>query len=289
MTLIREFAPAKLNLYLNITGRQPDGYHDLDSLVAFSSIGDEIALRKGDGFQFEITGPQAFALDNEPKESNLAVKAAYALAEATGRSLDLTMLLVKNLPIASGIGGGSADAAAALRALAKFWGLDPADPRIMQAASKLGQDVGVCVKTENCYMTATGVEPAPKMPRADVVLVNPGKALPTPGVYKEFREGGYKFSPFSRFEKTPADAAEMAEMLKLRGNDLGAPALKLMPEIEDVLHVLNASKHCLFARMSGSGATCFALYPDAVAAKSAAAQIRAQRIRWWVETGSINE
>ncbi|MFA5041410.1 MAG: 4-(cytidine 5'-diphospho)-2-C-methyl-D-erythritol kinase, partial [Bdellovibrionales bacterium] len=161
MTIIREFAPAKLNLYLNITGRQANGYHDLDSIVGFSSIGDEVALRAGKGFQFEITGPMAAALENEPKETNLAVKAAMSLAELTGNKLDVTMVLVKNLPVASGIGGGSADAAASLRALAKFWGMDPNDPRIMQAAVKHGQDVGVCMRTENCYMTATGVIPAP--------------------------------------------------------------------------------------------------------------------------------
>ncbi|MFA4995432.1 MAG: 4-(cytidine 5'-diphospho)-2-C-methyl-D-erythritol kinase [Bdellovibrionales bacterium] len=289
MTLIHEFAPAKLNLYLHITGRQANGYHDLDSIVAFASIGDEIAVRSGKGFRFEITGPQAAALENEDVETNLAVKAARSLAEMTGHSLDATMVLVKKLPIASGIGGGSSDATASLRALAKLWGLKADDPRIMQAAAKHGQDVPVCLKIENTYMTATGVMPAPKLPRADIVLINPNKGLPTPAVYKEFREGGYKFSPLSQFEKKPASVGELVAMLKLRGNDLYAPALKMMPEIGEILSVLEASGECLLARMSGSGASCFGIYPDAMAAKSAAAQIRAQRLRWWVETGVINE
>jgi len=288
MTLIREFAPAKLNLYLHITGRRSDGYHNLDSLVGFATIGDEIALRRNKGFHFEITGAQSAALEEE-KEFNLAVKAAKSLAEITGKPLDLTMVLVKNLPNASGIGGGSSDAAAALRALARYWGIEPDDPRLYAAAAKHGQDVPVCIRAANVYMTATGVLPSPKMPSAAVVLVNPGNALPTPSVYKEFREGGYKFSPLARLDKTPKTLAEFIAELKLRGNDLYAPACKLMPEISDVVKVLEDSKECMLARMSGSGATCFGIYPNETAAKSAAAQIRAQRVRWWVETGTINE
>ena len=289
MTLIRESAPAKLNLYLHITGRQPNGYHDLDSLVAFASIGDEVAVRADKGFHFEITGPQAKALENEDIETNLAVKTARSLAELTGHSLDAKMVLVKNLPIASGIGGGSSDATASLRAMARLWGLDKDDPRIMQAAAKHGQDVPVCLKIENTYMTAMGVMPAPKMPRADVVLINPNKGLPTPAVYREFREGGYKFSPLARLEKTPATLDEFVAALKLRGNDLYAPACKLMPEIAEIISVLEASGECLLARMSGSGATCFGIFADETAAKSAAHQIRVMRQKWWVETGVINE
>ncbi len=289
MTLIREFAPAKLNLYLHITGRQPNGYHDLDSLVAFSSVGDEVAVRADKGFRFEITGPQAAALENEDKENNLAVKAADSLAEIMGHKLDAHMVLVKNLPVASGIGGGSSDAAAALRALARLWGLTADDPHIMQAASKHGQDVPVCVRIENTYMTAAGALPSPKMPRADVILVNPGKGLATPAVYKEFRDGGYKFSPLSRLENTPETLGEFVAALKLRGNDLYAPACKLMPEIAEIISVLEASGECLLARMSGSGATCFGIFPDETSAKSAAHQIRVMRQKWWVETGVINE
>ncbi len=288
MPLTREFAPAKLNLYLHITGRRPDGYHDLDSLVAFASIGDEVAVRKAKDFRAEITGAMASVLEHENIEDNLVVKAARSLAELTGHTLDTHIVLVKNLPVASGIGGGSSDAAAALRALARHWGIAPDDPRLLEAAARHGQDVPVCVKIENVYMTATGVMPAPKLPRADVVLVNPGKGLPTPAVYKEFREGGYKFSPLSRLEKTPATADELIAALKLRGNDLYAPACKLMPEISEIITVLEASGECLLARMSGSGATCFGIFPDAVSAKSVAAQIKAVRPRWWIETGVIN-
>ena len=288
MTLIREFAPAKINLYLHITGRRADGYHDLDSLVAFASIGDEVAVRSGKGFRFEITGPQAKALENESSENNLAVKAALSLAELTDNKLDAILVLVKNLPVASGIGGGSSDAAATLRALARYWGLKQNDPRLMQAAAKHGQDVGVCVRIENTYMTATGVLPSPRLPRANIVLINPNKVLPTPTVYKEYREGGDKFSPLARFEKTPETVSEMVAMLKARGNDLYAPAVRMMPEIAEIISVLEASGECLLARMSGSGASCFGIFPDETSAKSAAHQIRVMRQKWWVVMGVIN-
>jgi 4-diphosphocytidyl-2-C-methyl-D-erythritol kinase len=289
MTLIHEFAPAKLNLYLHITGRRADGYHDLDSLVAFSSIGDEVAVRAGKGFRFEMTGAHAAMLLGEPIENNLVVKAARSLSELTGHELDAHIVLVKNLPIASGIGGGSSDAAATLRALARYWGLAKDDPRIMQAAAQHGQDVPVCVRVENTYMTATGVLPSPKLPRADVVLINPGMGLATPGVYKEYRESGAKFSPLSRLEKTPETVENLVAALKARKNDLYSPASRLMPEIAEIITVLEASGECLLARMSGSGATCFGIFPDETSAKSAAHQIRVMRQRWWVETGVINE
>jgi 4-diphosphocytidyl-2-C-methyl-D-erythritol kinase len=288
MPLIREFAPAKLNLYLHVTGRREDGYHDLDSIVAFASIGDEIALRPAEGFQCEITGPRAAALENEKIEDNLVVKAARSLAELTGRKLDAHMVLVKNLPVASGIGGGSSDAATALRALARYWGLDVNDERLFQAALRHGQDVSVCMRIQNVYMTATGVIPAPKLPRADIVLINPGKGLPTPAVFKQFKASGQPFSPLKRLERDPATVEELVADLKARGNDLYSPACALMPEIPEIITVLEASGECLLARMSGSGATCFGIFPDETAAKSAAAQIRAVRPRWWIETGVIN-
>ena len=289
MTIIHEFAPAKLNLYLHITGRQANGYHDLDSLVAFATIGDEVALRAGKGFHFEVTGEQSAALKNEKAEDNLVFKAAQSLAELTGHELDAHLVLVKNLPVASGIGGGSSDAAATLRALARHWGLAKDDPRLIQAAARHGQDVPVCVRVENNYMTATGVLPAPKLPRADIVLINPGKGLPTPAVYKEYREKGDAFSPLSRLEQTPTTVDELVAALKARGNDLYAPACRLMPEITEIMTVLEASGECLLARMSGSGATCFGIFADPTSAKSVAHQIRVARPRWWVETGVIND
>jgi 4-diphosphocytidyl-2-C-methyl-D-erythritol kinase len=288
MTDIHEFAPAKLNLYLHITGRRADGYHDLDSLVAFATIGDEVRLAPAQKFSLTIEGPQAGALAHENHADNLAAKAARSLAELTGRDLNVALSLIKNLPVASGIGGGSSDAAATLRALARYWGLASSDARLMQAALRHGQDVPVCVKIENCTMTADGIAPAPKLPRAAVVLVNPGKELPTPDVYRNYKESGDAFSPMARMEKTPANVAELVAALKSRGNDLYAPACRLMPEIIAIVAALEASKGCLLARMSGSGATCFGIYADDGSAKVAAAQIRAAHPRWWAEAGAIN-
>ncbi len=289
MTMIREFAPAKLNLYLHVTGRKPDGYHELDSFVAFASVGDEIALRPAKSFAFEIAGEQAAALEHEKPEDNLVVKAARSLAELTGHALDVHLVLVKNLPVASGIGGGSSDAAATLRVLARHWGLSKDDPRLTQAASRHGQDVPVCLRVENTYMTATGVISAPKLPRAHVVLINPGKGLSTPAVFKSFCENNDAFSPLARLTKTPEAVADLVEELKARHNDLYAPACRIMPEVADILAVLEASDECLLARMSGSGATCFGLYKDAASAKSVAAQIHAYRPHWWIRTGVLND
>ncbi|MDR3448622.1 MAG: 4-(cytidine 5'-diphospho)-2-C-methyl-D-erythritol kinase [Alphaproteobacteria bacterium] len=285
MKEITQFAPAKINLYLHITGRRADGYHDLDSLVAFADIGDTVHLWTAPHFSFVVEGPQASGLVGDDHAGNLVVQAARSLAELTGHDLDIAFALVKNLPVASGIGGGSSDAAAALRALAQHWGLDASDVRIMQAAARHGQDVPVCVRVENCYMTAVGVAPAPKLPKLGVVLVNPGKGLSTPLVYKEYREGGDAFSPAARLAGAPADAAALIAELKKRGNDLYAPACRLMPEIAGIIEAIEATPGCLLARMSGSGATCFGLYADKETAQKAAEALRADPPGWWVEAG----
>src|SRR5580658_8303462 len=177
--MLREFAPAKINLYLHITGRRPDGYHILDSLAVFAGVGDELLLEPAPRFDFLVEGPQAALLKKEPIEANLVVRAAKMLAEKTGKLLDLRLTLIKNLPVASGIGGGSSDAAAALRLLAAHWGLAPGDPVPAQVAAACGQDVLVCFSPDSCYMTAEGPVPAPELPYTNIVLVNPGKALST--------------------------------------------------------------------------------------------------------------
>ena len=280
--MLREFAPAKLNLYLHITGRRTDGYHMLDSLAAFAGIGDEILLEEAPRFDFIVEGPRAGLLKKENPENNLAVRAARALAERTGKKLDLRLMLIKNLPVASGVGGGSSDAAAALRLLASHWGLEPDDPALAVIAAQCGQDVLVCLKPESCYITAEGTTSGPDLPHSNIVLVNPGQALGTADVYKAFKDGGGIFSNAAPFEETPADAGQLAAMLKTRTNDLAKPALQLMPGIAEVIKALAASSQCLLARMSGSGATCFGLYSDRDSARRAAADILAAHAGWWV-------
>jgi len=280
--MISQFAPAKINLYLHITGRRPDGYHVLDSLTAFAGVGDEIRLEPAAHFDFAVEGPQAALLRDEPVEKNLVVKVARGLAERTGKNLDLRLTLVKNLPVASGIGGGSSDAAAALRALALHWGVDSGDPGFWDVAALGGQDVPVCLRAETCYITEEGTAAGPILPHTDIVLVNPNQSLPTVEVYKCFRDDGFAFSAPARLKESPQNVAELATSLKERGNDLAAPALKLRPVIGQVIMALEATQHCVFARMSGSGATCFGLYPGRDHARKAAAEILEAHPDWWV-------
>lgn len=281
------FAPAKLNLYLHITGRRADSYHDLDSLVAFAGVGDEVRLEPAKTFQFVLEGPQAALLKNEPADGNLVVKAAHSLARLAGKPLDVKLTLFKRLPVASGIGGGSSDAAATLRALAQHWGLAADDPRLAAAAAEHGQDVPVCLKIENNYITADGTMAAPALPRVGVLLANPNKALPTPAVYKEFRAGGYAFSPEARLTETPRDISALIAELKKRGNDLYAPALKLMPGIGAVIASIEHAPGCLLARMSGSGATCFGLFADEDKANAAGQTLRTHHPDWWIEASHL--
>lgn len=284
--MLHEFAPAKLNLYLHVTGRRADGYHDLDSLVAFAGIGDELRLEPAPHFSFVIEGPQAPALEGHPPDNNLVVKAAHALAELVHKPLALKLTLVKILPVASGIGGGSSDAAAALRLLARYWGLKPNDQRLTEAALPLGQDVPVCLTIENNYITTTGTSAAPPLPKVGVVLVNPNKALPTPAVYATYRDAGYPFSPKAQLTDAPANQPSLIAALLTRGNDLYRPACDLMPEIKEIVRALDRSGS-LLARMSGSGATCFGLYDSEATAQKVAGLLKAHNPTWWVMASTL--
>jgi 4-diphosphocytidyl-2-C-methyl-D-erythritol kinase len=281
---IRIFAPAKVNLYLHVTGRRDDSYHTLDSLVAFVNVGDELILTDGSTAAFRVSGPMAPALAAEAPESNLVVRAARGLAAALGRPPTAGMNLVKNLPIASGIGGGSADAAAALRGLCTLWNVQPPLETLLAIARSLGQDVPASLISAPCYFRGIGDEtdPAPALPPAAVVLVNPGVALPTPGVFRA-RTG--PFSKPARLSPSPKDFDDLVAQLADRRNDLTAPAVALVPEISKVLARLTQTDGCALARMSGSGATCFGLFPHADAAVAAAGAIRADHPRWWTATG----
>jgi 4-diphosphocytidyl-2-C-methyl-D-erythritol kinase len=286
MTNLHAFAPAKLNLYLHVTGRRPDGYHDLCSLVAFATVGDDLRLEPDASFSFHIEGSQAPALANDDPDNNLVVKAARGLAALTGKDLNLKLTLVKNLPVASGIGGGSSDAAAVLRLLANYWGLVQSNHRIFEVAAKLGQDVVSCLVIQNNYLTAQGTAPAPKLPSVACVLVNPGKGLPTPDVYKVCRESGAAFSPSAQLTESPQSVGTLVAELRKRTNDLYAPACWLMPEIADVIAAIEKTDP-LFARMSGSGATCFGLYKDKTTAENVAKILQQQNPNWWVAAAEL--
>ncbi len=281
---IREEAPAKINLYLHVVGRRADGYHLLDSLVVFPEVGDTIEVAPDDGLSLTLAGPFAEALP--ASGDNLVMRAARALGAAAARPSRARMTLVKCLPVASGIGGGSADAAAALRALNRLWRLPRDSVDLHAVALTLGADVPMCLDARSAFIGGIGEQgtPAPPLPAFWLVLANPGVAVSTPAVFAG-RRGA--FSAPSRFAEAPADAAALARLLAARDNDLCPSAQALAPEIGSVLAALAALPDALLARMSGSGATCFALFADGARAEAAAAMLAALQPRWWVVAAPV--
>lgn len=286
MTTVTAAAAAKLNLYLHALGKRPDGYHELDSLVVFASAGDVITVTPADGFSLTIDGPFGAPLMAEASGDNLVSRAAHRLAEAVGRRPDVAVRLTKNLPVASGIGGGSADAAATLRALARLWDLADDDPRLLAVAPRLGADVPVCLFGRTAYFGGAGeqVVPGPVLPDAGLLLVNPGVHMPTKDVFAA-RQGAW--SQAGRLDRDPLDVEDLAHLLRRRHNDLGAAAQSLSPVIGDVLAALDASPGCLWSRMSGSGATCIGLYASPARAELAAELIARVRPDWWVMPAAL--
>jgi 4-diphosphocytidyl-2-C-methyl-D-erythritol kinase len=274
----REAAPAKVNLYLHVTGRRPDGYHELDSLAVFADVADELRAEPAKSLELVLRGPFGAALDAEP--DNLVLRAARALAAAAGREPLVRLTLEKNLPVASGIGGGSADAAACLRLLGRLWNVTPPP----ELALSLGADVPVCLAGSAARMSGVGehLAPAPRLPECGMVLVNPGVALGTADV---FRARGSGFAAAAAVPDAWLDARSMAADLARLGNDLERPAIGLRPVIGEVLAALRATPGCLLARMSGSGATCFGLFADPDEATRAARVLR--RPGWWNWGGAI--
>lgn len=280
---LTEPAPAKVNLFLHITGRRGDGYHLLDSLAVFGPAADALGAAPAPALTLAVDGPFGAALEGEP--DNLVLRAARALAEAAGGPTPrgAALRLSKRLPVASGIGGGSADAAAALRLLDRLWGLGVGADRLSGLAATLGADVPVCVLSRPARMGGVGgdLSPAPALPECGLLLVNPGAALATPAVFRT-RTGA--FSAPAALPDRWADAEAMARDLRNLRNDLEAPAIALCPPVGDALEALWALPGCLLARMSGSGATCFGLFADSAAAQRAAALLPAA---WWREAGAL--
>jgi 4-diphosphocytidyl-2-C-methyl-D-erythritol kinase len=277
-------ARAKVNLYLHVTGRRADGYHLLDSLIVFAETGDEIALVPADDLSLTIDGPFAAGLGAGP--DNLVLRAAHALRDLAGTRAGAAIRLTKNLPVASGIGGGSADAAATLDALCGLWNVAPGRAALLQLAAKLGADVPVCLDGVASFVGGIGEEllPARGLPPAWLLLANPGIATPTPAVFKA-RQG--PFSKPARWSEPPRDFADFAARLRDGRNDLTEAAISVTPAIRDVLVDLAALPGCVLARLSGSGATCFGLFADEAGARSAAAALRRARPDWWVAAAAM--
>lgn len=272
-------APAKINLFLHVTGRRADGYHELDSLIAFADIADRISILPARRLSLEICGPFAAGLGNG--EDNLVLRAARLLADAAGMAAGAAITLEKNLPVASGIGGGSADAAATLRALDALWGVGMDAAALARIGLTLGADVPVCLFGATARVTGIGerIAPAPDLPAMGVLLVNPGIAVPTSAVFKA-RQGAV--SAPATWPAKIADTAALIAALGATGNDLTAPALSIAPGIGAVLTAIESCGGCLLARLSGSGATCFGLFNDAAGAEQAARAVGARQPAWWV-------
>ena len=273
-------APAKLNLYLHVTGRRDDGYHELDSLIAFAAPFDRVSAAPAKEFLLHLSGPFAPNL-NSADGQNLVEKAARRLAELANIKPAARITLDKQLPIAAGIGGGSSDAAAALRVLTSLWRLKINLNDLQALALSLGADVPMCLHGRTCFAGGVGelLDAAPALPDCALVLANPGVSVATPNVFRA-RSGAY--SGPARFTEAPKDVGALAELLAARRNDLENPARALVPVIGDVLHALGGLPGCRFARMSGSGATCFALFEDEGKAGVAAEILRAQHGDWWI-------
>jgi 4-diphosphocytidyl-2-C-methyl-D-erythritol kinase len=278
---VARLAPAKVNLTLRVVGRRTAGlphagYHELDSIVVFAGVGDRLAFRVGRALSLKVEGPFAAALEDEA--DNLVLRAARLLQEASGAEQGASITLEKRLPVASGIGGGSADAAATLLGLAELWDLGDLDLRPL--AEKLGADVPVCLAGRPCRVTGIGevLTPLPKLPPVTLLLVNPLLPSPTAAVFAA-RQGAFRaaLTPgAARF----ADAVALAALLREGGNDLTEAAVRLVPAIGAVLESL-ARLGPLACAMSGSGATCFALFAEAAEAEAAAERLGRERPGWW--------
>ncbi|GAB5503727.1 4-(cytidine 5'-diphospho)-2-C-methyl-D-erythritol kinase [Pyruvatibacter sp.] len=286
MTTITEFAPAKINLTLHVLGKRPDGYHLLESLVVFASAGDTLTVDPAEDLSFHVTGPNAAALADTPDADNLVLKAARLLNAGGGRGARIT--LEKRLPVAAGIGGGSADCAAAMRALNTLWGLGHDAATLGALGLELGADVPVCVQAPSpCVMSGIGekIKRAPSMPDLWCVLANPGVPVATGPVFKALNAQPTAAESDTFWPGGFSDAKAAARFMMTCRNDLEPPARNLVSEVGETVRAIASTKGCLMARMSGSGATCFGLYADEDTATRAAATL--QRAGWWVEAAHI--
>jgi 4-diphosphocytidyl-2-C-methyl-D-erythritol kinase len=278
-------APAKVNLFLHVGERRPDGYHDLESLVAFVSPGDEIRLEHDSALSLSVGGPLGDGL--LAGEDNLVFRAARLLGGKTGAGEGARIHLEKNLPVASGLGGGSADAAAALRGLVHLWNLDVGQDVLRGIASSLGADIPVCLASAPAWMEGKGevITLLPPLPGLWLLLVNPRVPVPTASVFAGLRErrGLGMRCPSAPF----ADASALLRFLRTTTNDLETPAREIAPVIGDVLDEISRLPDVLLARMSGSGATCFGTFESGEAANLSLRYLAARHPDWWMQTGAL--
>jgi 4-diphosphocytidyl-2-C-methyl-D-erythritol kinase len=282
-----ESAPAKINLTLEIRGRRSDGYHELESLIVFARVGDRLRFVPGEAIALDLRGPFAAALGGGSE--NLVLKAARELGSRVEGLKFGRFELWKRLPVASGVGGGSSDAAAALRVLARLNSIALDDPRLTDAACATGADVPVCLAARARLVRGIGEQLSDPidLPKLAAVLVNPAVALATKDVFGAFgsrAKAGARAGMPSPLDANPIPRKrdELVSWLGHRGNDLEETAIALAPAIAEVLAQLRALPRCELARMSGSGATCLGIFTTSGAVLEAARNLRASHPRWWV-------
>lgn len=273
----RVFAPAKINLTLEVGRPRADGYHPLQSAVVFAGEGDWIEAEGAEALTLAIRGP--FSAGLEADDNNIVVRAARLLDPTRGAALTLE----KNLPIASGIGGGSSDAAATLLALNELWDIGLPLAELSKLAAKLGADVPVCLHKRSAWMSGVGDAVTPmRAPELHGVLVNFGKPLSTPAVYRRFDELMLGAAFEARSAGNWTHASDVVEAIARHGNDLEAPAVSLMPELGTLLQTLRSDRRALCAALSGSGATCFAITETGEEARAMARELATNNRDWWL-------
>ena len=294
MPALNEDGRAKVNLTLRVVGRRVDGYHDLESVVAFADCADRLTLTPGSELDLKTIGP--LAGDCGETSDNLVLKAAHLLGERVPDLKVGSFTLDKVLPVAAGIGGGSADAAAALRLLARLNGLALDDARLLEVALLTGADVPVCLASRACDMTGVGETLLPlSLPKIPCVLVNPRVPVATKDVFKalglrsgELLVGATDVIRAVAWPEDGASVEDWVEVLAANSNDLEAPATRIQPVIGEVLSALSATNGAWLARMSGSGATCFAIFENTADAQRAAQKIQTDHPQWWVHAGILS-
>ena len=281
MAAAREAAPAKINLALHVTGRRADGYHTIETLAVFTAFGDTVAVAAGDGAALEVEGPFAGALAGTPSADNLALRALAAFTAASGRATTARLQLTKRIPVAAGLGGGSADAAATLRLMERTGAAGVGAARLAAIAGALGADVPMCLMSKPLVARGTGetIAPVAAMPALAVVLVHPGVPVSTRDVFAA-RQGPFG-GPLPALPARFGDAADVAAWLKSTRNDLSGPAARVAPQAAEAADLLATLDTCRFARMSGSGAAAFGIFATAADAELAAARIGKARPGWW--------
>jgi 4-diphosphocytidyl-2-C-methyl-D-erythritol kinase len=288
-------ARAKINLHLHITGRRNDGFHLLDSLVAFTNLCDHLRVTTEPSYHLRIDGQPAFKttlLNDCPMDDNLITRATRLLSDHFTIPPHVGIDLTKSIPLGAGLGGGSADAAATLKMLCTFWNLKASDNLLVSLASQMGSDIVACLNDAPVIMRDTGsiIFPAPKFPMLYGLLVNPNTPCPTPAVYKYVRETQKTFSKDSIFPAQFVTGHDLCTFLNTHThNDLTDAAIAVNPDVRYVLNALEKMPDCQLARLSGSGSTCFGIFENEDISNKARDSLQKDHPEWWVKTVRINE